>query len=34
MIIVVVGDKATVFEKLKGIGFELVEVDFSGNPVN
>ncbi len=34
MIIVVVGDKAGVFEKLKNLPFELVEVDISGNPIH
>ncbi|MBL7902472.1 MAG: insulinase family protein [Bacteroidia bacterium] len=34
MIIVVVGDKAGVYEKLKQLPFELVEVDYAGQPVN
>ena len=34
MIIVVVGDKAGVYEKLKNLPYELVEVDISGNPIH
>ena len=34
MIVVVVGDKATVFDKLKQLPFELKEVDVYGNPIN
>lgn len=31
MIILVVGDKAQVFDKLKGLGYEVVELDINGN---
>ncbi len=34
MIIVVVGDKATNFEKVKALGYEVLEVDANGNKVN
>jgi zinc protease len=33
MDIVVVGDKIQVFEKLKGLGYEVVELDVNGEPV-
>jgi len=34
MIVVVVGDKATNFEKIKNLGFEVVELDVNGKTVN
>jgi zinc protease len=34
MLIVVVGDKASNFEKLKALPFEITEIDASGKPVN
>jgi zinc protease len=34
MIVVIVGDKATNFEKVKKLGYEVVELDINGNPVN
>lgn len=34
MDILVVGDKAQVFNKLKGLGYEVVELDENGDPVN
>jgi zinc protease len=33
MNIVVVGDKAQVFEKLKGLGYEVIELDVNGEPM-
>jgi zinc protease len=33
MIVVVVGDKATNFDKVKALGYEVVELDIDGNPV-
>lgn len=34
MVIVVVGDKATNFDKVKALGYELIEMDINGNKVN
>ena len=34
MIIVVVGDKATILPDLEGLGYEIVELDADGNPVS
>ena len=34
MIIVVVGDKATNFEKVKQLGFEVIEIDSNGKTIN
>ncbi|MCW3077194.1 MAG: peptidase [Bacteroidetes bacterium] len=34
MVVVVVGDKATNLEKVKKLGFDVVEVDSNGKPVN
>lgn len=34
MAIVIVGDKATNFEKVKKLGFDVVEIDADGKPVN
>ena len=33
MIIVVVGDKQTVLPSLEELGYEIVELDESGNPI-
>jgi zinc protease len=33
MVIIVVGDKASLYEKLKKLPYEVVEVDLSGNPI-
>lgn len=33
MLILVVGDKATNFDKVKALGYEVVELDLNGNPV-
>ena len=33
MIIVVVGDKATVMPQLESLGYEIVEVDATGDPL-
>jgi zinc protease len=33
MIVVVVGDKASNFEKVKALGYEVIELDQDGNPV-
>lgn len=33
MVVVVVGDKASNFEKVKRLGFEVIEIDTNGNPV-
>lgn len=33
MIVVIVGDKATNFEKVKKLGYEVIELDINGNPV-
>lgn len=34
MAIVVVGDKASNFEKVKKLGYDVIELDINGNPVN
>jgi len=34
MIMVVVGDKAKYMDDVKALGFDVVEVDADGNPVN
>ena len=34
MIILIVGDKATNFEKLSKLGYEMIELDVNGNKVN
>jgi len=34
MVILIVGDKATNFEKLSKLGFEMIELDVNGNKVN
>ena len=34
MIVVVVGDRDTVFDKIKQLPFEVKEVDVYGNPIN
>lgn len=34
MVIVVVGDKATNFDKVKALGYEVIEMDINGNKVN
>jgi hypothetical protein len=33
MIIVIVGDKQTILPDLEGLGYEIVELDVDGNPV-
>jgi hypothetical protein len=33
MIVVVVGDKATNFDKVKALGYEVIELDADGVPV-
>ena len=33
MIILVVGDKATVFESVQALGYPVVELDTEGNPL-
>ena len=34
MVIVVVGDKATNFEKVKKLGFDVIEMDINGKVIN
>ena len=34
MVILIVGDKASNYEKLAKLGYELVELDLSGNKIN
>ena len=34
MVVVVVGDKASNFEKVKKLGYEVIEIDSNGKPVN
>jgi len=34
MVVVVVGDKATNLDKVKALGYEVVELDAEGNTVN
>jgi zinc protease len=34
MVILIVGDKATNFEKLSKLGYEIIELDVNGNKVN
>jgi zinc protease len=34
MIVVVVGDKASNLEKVKALGYEVIELDAEGNSVN
>jgi zinc protease len=34
MIVVVVGDKASNFEKVKMLGYPVIELDMEGNPLN
>ena len=34
MVIVIVGDKKTILPNLKGLGFDIVELDADGNPLN
>jgi hypothetical protein len=34
MVVVVVGDKATNLEKVKKLGFEVIEIDSNGKTIN
>jgi len=34
MIMLIVGDKASNFEKLSKLGYEIIELDINGNKVN
>jgi zinc protease len=34
MIVVVVGDKASNFDKVKSLGYPVIELDMEGNPLN
>jgi zinc protease len=33
MVILVVGDKASLFDRVKNLGYEVVELDINGNPL-
>jgi hypothetical protein len=34
MAVIIVGDKASNFDKIKKLGYEVIELDVNGKPVN